>query len=119
MFGQQVRTWLVVAAWFALNITMGNLNGWILKHHGFAYPAALTMVHMVVGWAMSIPCLLTCMRPENPRAASPQTVRKVQTLAFVFCASVACGNIALRYIYVSFAQMVSAATPLFTIVLMR
>ena len=49
----RVRTWLVVAAWFALNITMGNLNGWILKHHGFAYPAALTMVHMVVGWAMS------------------------------------------------------------------
>ena len=33
-------------------------------------------------------------------------------------ASVACGNIALQYIYVSFAQMVTAAGPLFTIMLM-
>ena len=104
-----LRTGAVVAAWFVLNIAMGNLNGWILKHHGFAYPAALTVVHMLCGWALSAPSLLTILRPAEPRPASKATVAKVRTLALAFCASVAAGNIALRFIYVSFAQACASA----------
>jgi len=33
-----VRTVAAVASWMALNITIGNLNGWILKYHAFSYP---------------------------------------------------------------------------------
>jgi len=41
--------------------------------------------------------------------------RKILPLAMIFCASVAAGNIGLKYIFVSYAQMVTATTPLFTV----
>ena len=115
---ERVRTYAAVCCWFGLNIIIGNLNGWILKKHGFGYPVLLTVVHMVCCWALSGLSLLFCMRPLDPSPASAHAIRKVRTLSFAFCASVACGNIALSYIYVSFAQMVTAASPLFTIMLM-
>ena len=36
--GITMRTAAAVASWMALNITIGNLNGWILKQHAFGYP---------------------------------------------------------------------------------
>ena len=33
-----VRTAAAVVSWMGLNITIGNLNGWILKRHAFSYP---------------------------------------------------------------------------------
>jgi len=41
---------------------------------------------------------------------------KIATLSAVFCASVVCGNISLRYLPVSFNQAVGATTPFFTAV---
>lgn len=107
-----------IIAWFILNIIIGNLNGWILRS-GFNYPVLLTLVHMVVSWILAGLSLISCMHPgQAARPANYNVIRKVRTLSLAFCASVACGNIALQYIYVSFAQMVTAAGPLFTIVLM-
>ena len=106
-----------VASWFALNIVIGNLNGWILRD-GFSYPVLLTTIHMIVCWALSGLSLIACMRPPDARPAQRRAIAKVRWLSLAFCASVACGNAALQYIYVSFAQMVNSAGPLFTIVLM-
>ena len=109
--------WPSIAAWFALNIIIGNLNGWILRT-GFNYPVLLTVVHMACCWVLASLSLMTCMRPASPRPANRNAIGKVRTLSVAFCASVASGNVALNYIYVSFAQMVTAAGPLFTIGLM-
>lgn len=114
----RLQTGAAVVCWFVLNICIGNLNGLILKKYGFGYPVFLTVVHMICCWALSAVSLLFCMRPVDPTPASAHAIQKVRTLSIAFCASVACGNIALRYIYVSFAQMVTAASPLFTIMLM-
>jgi drug/metabolite transporter (DMT)-like permease len=103
----------------ALNITIGNLNGWILKRHAFGYPVMLTTIHMIVCWVCSGLALQTStFRPKPGTTVSPALRRKVAGLALAFCLSVTCGNVALRFIYVSFAQMVTAASPLFTMVLM-
>lgn len=110
-------TGIPVACWFALNIIIGNLNGWILRD-GFSYPVILTTVHMCCCWALAGVSLIACMRPPDARPAQARAIGKVRRLSFSFCASVACGNIALQYIYVSFAQMVTAAGPLFTLGLM-
>ena len=96
---------------------IGNLNGWILRD-GFSYPVLLTTVHMICCWALAGLSLMTCMRQPDARPAQARAIAKVRWLSLAFCASVACGNIALQYIYVSFAQMVTAAGPLFTIGLM-
>eukprot|EP00322_Chrysochromulina_rotalis_P003307 CAMPEP_0115828786 /NCGR_PEP_ID=MMETSP0287-20121206/754_1 /TAXON_ID=412157 /ORGANISM="Chrysochromulina rotalis, Strain UIO044" /LENGTH=302 /DNA_ID=CAMNT_0003282015 /DNA_START=1 /DNA_END=909 /DNA_ORIENTATION=- len=106
-----------VTAWFALNIVIGNLNGWILRD-GFSYPVLLTTVHMFCCWVLAGICLIFFMRRPDARPARARAIAKVRRLSVSFCASVACGNIALQYIYVSFAQMVTAAGPLFTIGLM-
>ena len=109
---------LYVALWFSLNIVIGNLNGWVLSDN-FDYPVLLTLIHMLCCWSLAGVSLMTCMHPgEAARPANLRAIRKVRTLSLAFCASVACGNIALQYIYVSFAQMVTAAGPLFTIMLM-
>ena len=74
--------------------------------------------HMVVCYALAAISLDTCMRPAEQKRVKKSSIKKVRVLSLAFCASVACGNIALKYIYVSFAQMVTAAGPLFTIMLM-
>lgn len=79
----------------------------------------LTSVHMLCCWSLSGLALATLFRPADPRPISPETLAKVRRLALAFCASVALGNIALRFIFVSFSQMVSAASPFFTMLLMR
>lgn len=111
------RAAVAVVFWMCLNITIGNLNGWILKKHAFAYPVLLTSIHMVVCWVCSgVALQLDAFRPKS--AVSSATLRKVAGLSVTFCLSVTCGNVALRFIYVSFAQMVTAASPLFTMGLM-
>eukprot|EP00965_Chrysotila_dentata_P140584 4648543-Pleurochrysis_carterae.AAC.6 len=54
-----------VVCWFILNISIGNLNGWILKHHSLSYPVMLTTVHMLCCWALSAISLLFFMRPAG------------------------------------------------------
>ena len=106
-----------VVSWFALNVAIGNLNGWVLRD-GFEYPVLLTIVHMVLCWVLSAVALMTFMRRPDAKPIPRRVLAKVRKLSLSFCASVACGNIALQYIFVSFAQMVTAAGPLFTILLM-
>ena len=71
------KTAVAVSSWFALNISIGNLNGWILKHHGFSYPVIMTVIHMVCCWAFSGAVLIFCMRPMDPMPASAHAIRKV------------------------------------------
>ena len=73
----ELRTVAAVGSWFALNICIGNLNGWILKRHGFGYPVVLTVVHMVICWILSGTALIFCMRPAEPTPASASAIRKV------------------------------------------
>ena len=68
----------------------------------------LTTIHMIVCWLCSGLALRTAaFRPKPGTTVSPALRRKVAGLALAFCLSVTCGNVALRFIYVSFAQMVN------------
>ena len=78
MSSKDAKTMTSVSAWFALNICMGNINGWILKQHGFGYPVLLTAAHMVICWALSGTMLVTVMRPDVPRPANASAIRKVR-----------------------------------------
>lgn len=110
---------LAVASWFALNIAIASVNKWVISVDHFVYPAILTVVHMVCSYALSAFCLATCLRPSNPKAPSAETLRKVRMLSLTFCGSVFCGNLALKYVWVSFQQMVTAASPLMTLLLAK
>ena len=86
---EQFRTVATVASWFALNIMIGNLNGWVLRRHGFAYPVLLTTIHMVCCWVLSGLYNRTLGASSERTSVSAELRRKVNVLSLAFCASVA------------------------------
>lgn len=113
------RKALAVASWFVLNIAIASVNKWVISVERFEYPAILTVVHMVCSYALSALCLASCLPPSSPEPPSAETLRRVRMLSLAFCGSVFCGTAALRYVFVSFQQMVTAASPLMTLLLAR
>ena len=109
------HTAFVVITWFALNMTIANLNKWIFHRYPFKYPAALTMCHMVTSYVMSDATLR--VRGQIAKKLSSKTKFAVTQLSLVFVVSVAAGNAALGYIHVSFAQAIGATAPLWTVLL--
>ena len=74
-----VRTAAAVVSWMALNITIGNLNGWILKRHAFGYPVRTPMPH-----ALARACSRGLLSPPSRHHHSlttPRTPRTPRTCA--------------------------------------
>jgi drug/metabolite transporter (DMT)-like permease len=113
------RKVVAIISWFALNIAIASVNKWVISVDRFEYPAVLTVVHMACSYVLSVLSLTTCLPPANPTQPNAETLRKVRTLSVAFCASVFCGNLALKYVWVSFQQMVTAASPLMTLLLAK
>lgn len=109
-----------IVSWFALNMTIANLNKWIFHSYAFKYPALLTDLHMLASCVLGRFVLTFFMSP-NAAAKSPSaaTQRSVAMLSLVFVVSVASSNAALRYIHVSFAQSIGATAPLWTVLLSK
>jgi len=63
---EQLRTVATVASWFALNIMIGNLNGWVLRRHGFAYPVLL-LSRSVLLWSLAALILARALTPPRVR----------------------------------------------------
>ena len=106
-------TYAVVVAWYASNIGVLLLNKFLLGSYGFKYPVFLTLCHMVACSALGVALNYSNMVPCQ-RVSSALQFRKIAILAFVFCCSIVCGNISLRYLPVSFNQAIGATGPLFT-----
>ena len=77
------------------------------------FPVFLTLCHMVACTILSYMVSMSGMVPRQG-VKSKQQFFKISALALVFCGSVVCGNISLRYLPVSFNQAVGATTPFFT-----
>ena len=106
----------LVVAWYSSNIGVLLLNKYLLTNYGFKYPVFLTMCHMSMCSVLSY-VAIACMKvvPVQHIASKTQFV-KIAGLSVVFCFSVVCGNVSLRYIPVSFNQAIGATTPFFTAV---
>eukprot|EP01100_Stratorugosa_tubuloviscum_P012892 TRINITY_DN6266_c0_g1_i1.p1 TRINITY_DN6266_c0_g1~~TRINITY_DN6266_c0_g1_i1.p1 ORF type:complete len:344 (-),score=159.19 TRINITY_DN6266_c0_g1_i1:62-1093(-) len=118
-FNFDLVTLLAVFGWFFFNISIANVNKWIFSHHAFHYPVFVTTMHMVCSLFFSTISIRLGFSSLKPIGSWDKWRRKILPLAAVFCASVAAGNIALRYLFVSYAQMVTATTPLFTVIALR
>ncbi|KAK9907658.1 hypothetical protein WJX75_007760 [Coccomyxa subellipsoidea] len=106
-------TLLVVAVWFASNIGIVLLNKHMLGGYGFRYPVFLTFCHMLACVVLSQAANASGLVRVQP-LQSRQQFYKVSTLATTFLLSVVLGNVALRYIPVSFSQAMGAVTPAMT-----
>lgn len=121
----QTLTNLSVVCWLAMSIGLSNINRWIFVNYPFDYPILLTTLHVLSAFLFgSYVIRFTPMGAAFGEGSErlklpPSLYGKVFILSIVFSASIACGNIALRYLYVSFVKMISATTPLVTVVLYR
>lgn len=73
----------------------------------------LTLCHMLACCALSYALSLTKSFPIKPLKSARQ-LAKVCLLATIFCITIVLGNMSLKYIAVSFSQMIGSATPFFT-----
>jgi len=109
-------TAFLIVAWYASNIGVLLLNKYLLSVYGFKYPVFLTLCHMVactlLGVALNYSNIVPCQR-----VSTASQLRKIGLLAFVFCCSIVCGNISLRYLPVSFNQAIGSTGPFFTAVM--
>eukprot|EP01103_Thecamoeba_quadrilineata_P003284 TRINITY_DN13078_c0_g1_i1.p1 TRINITY_DN13078_c0_g1~~TRINITY_DN13078_c0_g1_i1.p1 ORF type:complete len:325 (-),score=38.36 TRINITY_DN13078_c0_g1_i1:79-1053(-) len=116
--GVDLATTLAVLGWFFFNIAIANVNKWIFTNYTFQYPVFLTTLHMVTALIFSSLVKRLGWYPMKELTSWTKWYKKILPLAFIFCASVASGNLGLKYIFVSYAQIVTATTPLFTVLAM-
>lgn len=105
---------VLVVLWnFGTSILLVNSVKYIYVAFDFRYPLFVAATHMALSWAM---CGLVLQRQGFPELMPwAERVRRVLPFALCGAASVGCGNIALKYLYPSFHEMLQAATPLFTL----
>jgi len=115
----ELPTISAVLGWFVFNISIANVNKWILTNYNFRFPVFLTLLHMVCSMLLSAIAIKGGWYPLKEIPTWSKWCRKILPLAAIFCASVAAGNVGLKYIYVSYAQIVTATTPLFTVLVTR
>ncbi|KAM1648556.1 hypothetical protein ACFX1Q_010560 [Malus domestica] len=104
----------MVAAWYGSNIGVLLLNKYLLTNYGFGFPIFLTLCHMTACSVFSYVAVAVMKVALLQSVKSKAQFAKIAGLSVVFCFSVVCGNVSLRYIPVSFNQAVSATTPFFT-----
>ncbi|GJP31911.1 hypothetical protein CLOM_g16313 [Closterium sp. NIES-68] len=107
-------TALIVVSWYCSNIGVLLLNKFLLSSYGFRYPVFLTLCHMCACCTMSYIAIDRFEVVPMQFISSPRQMLKIAMLSAIFCFSVVCGNMSLRYIPVSFNQAIGATTPAFT-----
>jgi hypothetical protein len=98
----------------SLTIAITCRTPWL--QYNFQYPLFVTLCHQVCCCFFSAIAIETCPLQLNVKA-KPLTgtvLARVRVLALVFAISIACGNVALRYVFPSFTQVVASTTPIWT-----
>ncbi|KAK4270442.1 hypothetical protein QN277_023478 [Acacia crassicarpa] len=103
-----------VICWYSSNIGVLLFNKYLLSNYGFAYPVFLTLCHMTACSFFSYVAVYFMSVVPFQTIKSKSQLMKIVGLSVVFCFSVVCGNISLKYIPVSFNQAIGATTPFFT-----
>jgi len=124
--GRGLQVVLFVSLWFVWNITIGIVTKWILLYgevclegqgcRQYSFPLATTAIHMGVSQTTCYVYIYHIRRSLAGRQLDGlMRLRKVGPLAAFFAATVACGNLSLKYVYPSFKQMVGSGSPVVTV----
>ncbi|XP_002734984.1 uncharacterized protein LOC100369320 [Saccoglossus kowalevskii] len=112
-----------VLGWLFLNISIYNVNKWIFVNYSYNFPIVLTTLHMLALFVTQTviirftPLGLAYGEGDDRLKIQPHLKRKIFVLSVAFCISIASGNIALKYLYVSFVKMTTATTPVITVLM--
>uniref|UniRef100_UPI00398E71D1 solute carrier family 35 member E4 isoform X2 n=1 Tax=Pristiophorus japonicus TaxID=55135 RepID=UPI00398E71D1 len=119
---QMLHTLAAVVVLLATGTTITSLNKCIFAVYNFRYPLLLSALHMltaiVVDYAL-IRMGFVNLQIKEVTGLSAAAKFKVFLLSLTFCATIAFGNMGLNCVQLSFAQMISTTTPLFTIAISK
>eukprot|EP00061_Rhincodon_typus_P013926 g40611.t1 len=119
---RMLHTLAAVAVLLATGTTITSLNKCIFAVYNFRYPLLLSALHMLT--AIVIDYALIRMGFVNLEIKEvtglPAAAKfKVFLLSLTFCATIGFGNMGLNCVQLSFAQVISTTTPLFTIAISK
>ena len=104
-----------VVLWYLCNITVSLSNRYLLTN-GLRAPISLTCLHMLVTFSFSN-FAIAFLGFSKETIQSSKQFWKVVAQSITFGVSIVCGISALGYIPVSFNEMISSTTSLFTAVI--
>ena len=122
-----IKLWthLSMASWLGMNICLSNVNKWLFFSFDFPYPLFITALHMlctaIFGYAVIrfTPFGAAYGNGDDRLKLPPQLRPKILILSVISAVSIACGNLALKHLYISFVKMILAMTPLATVLISR
>mmetsp|Transcript_13331 Transcript_13331/g.31553 ORF Transcript_13331/g.31553 Transcript_13331/m.31553 type:complete len:339 (+) Transcript_13331:190-1206(+) len=109
-----LKTISAVIGWYFWSSAVVFTNRHLLTS-GLTAPVSLTLLHMLGSSLFSNSMVMFCGYDRQVLQSSRQTVKTV-LLSATFGLSVVCGTAALKFIPVSFNEMIASTTPLFAAV---
>lgn len=113
-FLELMRTVVVVLFWYFWSSAVIFTNRHLLTS-GLTAPISLTLIHMIGSSIFANGAVYFAGFEKQYLQSKKQTI-KVAALSATFGVSVVCGTATLRFIPVSFNEVIAATTPLFTAV---
>ena len=107
----------MVIVYYSSNSFVILTNKQLVSHMGFNFPITLTCMHMTTIVLFSSLIIDVLQAFEKQAVASEKQRRSIRWLAIQFAVSLICGNWSLRFIDVSYMEMVGATTPIFVCIL--
>merc|ERR1711977_445345 len=113
---------MIKFVWFVLLYYFSNsfvvlTNKQLISMMGFKFPIFLTCMHMTATVFLSYLMLDVWEVFQKQAVSSKKQRTNITLLAVMFAVSLLCGNWSLKYIHVSFMQMIGASTPFFVCIL--
>ncbi|XP_038647454.1 solute carrier family 35 member E4 [Scyliorhinus canicula] len=119
---RMLHTLAAVTVLLATGTTITSLNKCIFAVYNFRYPLLLSALHMltaiVVDYAL-IRLGFVNLKLKEVTGLPTAAKLKVFLLSLTFCATIGFGNMGLNCVQLSFAQVISSTTPLFTIAISK
>jgi len=101
---------------FIISITLLNLTKWIYVTHSFKYPLFLTGGHMIASYFLAAVMIFVLdLVPNRRRIEFKDQVLLVAPFSLMGASSIACGNMALVFLFPSFHEMLQNTTPFWTV----
>jgi len=107
----------LVIANLSMNVLLINSMKYVFVHFHYEYPLFVTSTHMIFSYIVAAMFIHVLKIEKNHVVLSWwDHLTKIIPLSCVAATSIACGNMALKYLYPSFNEMIQTTSPLATVV---
>ncbi|KAJ5066191.1 solute carrier family 35 member e4 [Anaeramoeba ignava] len=106
-----------ISTWFILNISLTILNKYIMVFNSFPFPLTISLSHMIITSILSLLSFNLITKEKIKPEFSQEKLMKLFLMSTLFLSSISLGNTSLKYVSVSFNQVIRATTPAITLFL--